>query len=279
VSTIAIAYVTRPGTVETDAPAREGRSPAAARTPQTDSMTQTGVRLTDVDWSTAKVPAPCMGPGKVAKLRGFSANDDAGRQVRLDESMIQTGNILALGMDVTAVAISCSGASESPASVIVYVDQGNGAAVAGYAIEAAERVFVTEMVIAESVLRVKGYTYSADDVPNCCPDLSVSATFTITDRGLVTEQGERKYQPMDNGMGDNTAPAVQNAVPCDTLPMLRDEYRAAQRAKVELSGGSVEGIPTYSMATMYANMDEVSWLNRRMHRLQAAQTALHRAGC
>lgn len=233
--------------------------------PEAGQKVEDVVSLDEVDWSSVKVPAQCAGDtSTVATLSNYVAQIPGGGTVRLHADGIVTGQVA--GLAATAVTLGCEGASASPDAVLVYTDSNDGVVFAGYAVSPDEQIQGAKVTFAGDEIRITGSS-NTENAPRCCPDLQVTSRFTLDD-GLIVQIARQVTSRVDEDSGEGAQPA------CSMLPQVREKVRMVRELITDLSGGSVEGVPTYSEADTYQNMAEITSLKARLLRMQQVQRGL-----
>lgn len=234
----------------------------------------------DIDWRTGRYPAVCAGSRTTALdvhngEAAFSSDPDGGFPMRFVVDPPVFGTLG--GIRAAAIKMHCEGANSSPDAVIVVVDSADGPRHLGYALDPQEKGAVTEMAFAEDMFYVGALT-SSPGTPNCCPDIEFKYFYGLDSDGQL-ELLDSYRQPWTDPDSYSTATDAQDArdQACAQIPVLTDELRALQAQRQDLSGGSVEGIPTYSESSYYANLSQISAINMRIMAVQRALTSLRTA--
>jgi len=184
-----------------------------------------------------------------------------------------------LGGDrAAAIKMFCQGANASSHGVIIVVDTPEGPRHLGYALDPEEGGKVTEMAFAEEEFFVGALTNSPE-APRCCPDIEFKYFYDLDEGGqLVLLDSYRQPRVDPDTLAAETEAQLSDEQACAQIESLTLELRSLQQQRTNLSGGSVEGIPTFSEGTFYANLSDISAINFRIMSVQRALSA-SRAAC
>lgn len=172
----------------------------------------------------------------------------------------------------------CEVATSSPDGVIVLVETPAGPRHLGYALDPAEAGTVTELAFAEGTLYVGALT-SSPDAPSCCPDVEFKYFYDLDRQGdLRLVQSYRRAWVDPGSPVDDSDEGLARDQACAQIEVLTAEVRSLQQKRVQLSGGSAEGIPTYNQSVFFANLDDIQAVNMRALAVQRSLT-LSRRSC
>ena len=265
-SSTSMAHTSAPMTsaaTSTMKPSAPTPAPAAAQ-PVADTPTPSG-DVHAVDWKNATLPADCFDdmPGSVQLHAGLGT----ARGYTFNLGSVTYGTIG--GRAVALLPTVCTGADSSD-SLMAFGSAPGGVQFLGYLVTASQSLFIKDAGFEDDGVMVTTYAHSPG-VPMCCPDLIETSDWQLDStshfRGGVIQVGP-------NPEASSTGQSQSQAWACQQRHADLQRISTLQAAEIELHGGSIEGVPTYSELQTFNNRDLLFTLETQVAQLNQEQLSL-----
>lgn len=224
--------------------------------------------LRTVDWFNARYPVTCF-DGKATLVKMVHGDGHAhGYDVTVSKPFYGTLG----GRHAALVRQSCTGAGSSPDAILAFVDGGPAPQFIGYLLTTDENSYVKDVTFQGGGVSITSYAVSPQG-SMASPDLLVTSRWTVDTHMKPTERLHDVEPNPDNPDAQQAAQAFA----CSELDQVEAAIRTNNALKTELSGGSVEGVPTWSESQFIGNISQISAVNWHLLRLRQAQTELRQA--
>lgn len=144
--------------------------------------------LEQIDWSNYTYTFGCFTAQPVQVKMQDGEADQNGVHYTVQKPVF--GDLTGDGQDEAVILYHCEGGGTSPQLVYVYTGTAQQPTLLAYLPGKGDNIVtVTRALVAQGILQLVGYGYSAN-VPECCPDLLVTTTYKWNGSGftLVTTQ-------------------------------------------------------------------------------------------
>jgi hypothetical protein len=250
---------TRTAAASTPSSAGHHTRPAPVTPATPISPAPTTVVLSEVDWANAQYPLTCFdGVAQVIAMHN-STGEGNGYQFTVQPPIMgEFGD-----QYVAVVRAACSGANNSPDSVLVYAPAPGQPRFLGYLLQPADNEHIQNISFQDDAIYLEAKGYSKD-APLCCPDLDISTVWSLQDGHTL----RRVSTDIEPAQSVQPAADVSRQWACEQVRLVQQQIVQIRNQITSLQGGSVEGIPTYDEADAINNYSQIGPLQRQVFTYQ-----------